>query len=262
MLFDYHIHTHHSNDSEYPMEDMVKRAISLGIQEICTTEHVDYFTAHKKYLVDYKAYLEEFYRLKDRYQNQITMKLGVEFGVQTHTIEAFEKDFSAYDFDFILLSIHQVEEQEFWNGDYLAGKSQEQVNRDYYKAMLDVIKEYKNYSVLAHLDMIKRYDTYGILEDEKNEELIKEILKTAIKDGKGIEVNTSSFRYQLPDLTPSRTILNWYRELGGRVLTIGSDCHEEIHLGYQIDYVQGELRKLGFQEICTFNKMRPTFHRL
>lgn len=262
MLFDYHIHTHHSNDSEYPMEDMVKRAVALGIGEVCITEHVDYFTAHRRYLVDYKAYQEEFFRLKEKYRDQIVMKFGAEFGTQLHTLENFEKDFSAYHFDFILLSIHQIGDLEFWNGDYQKGKSQEQVNRDYYEAVLSVIQNYKNYSVLAHLDMIKRYDPCGILEDEKNEVLIKEILRLAIEDGKGIEVNTSSFRYQLPDLTPSRKILRWYRELGGRVLTIGSDCHEEKHLGYQLEYVQAELRKLGFEEVCTFDKMEPVFHRL
>lgn len=110
--------------------------------------------------------------------------------------------------------------------------------------------------------MIKRYDECGTLKDEVNEDIIKNILKLVIKDGKGIEVNTSCFRYKLADITPSTTILQWYHELGGRVLTIGSDSHEESHLGHKIKYVKEELKKIGFEEFCTFDKMEPIFHKL
>ena len=42
MFIDYHVHTSFSDDSEYPMEEVIKKAISLGINEICLTKHVDY----------------------------------------------------------------------------------------------------------------------------------------------------------------------------------------------------------------------------
>ncbi len=75
-----------------------------------------------------------------------------------------------------------------------------------------------------------------------------------IADGKGIEVNTSSHRYGLSDLTPSRDILKLYRELGGNILTIGSDSHKPEHLGAFIDETKQELKILGFKEFCTFNR--------
>ena len=81
-------------------------------------------------------------------------------------------------------------------------------------------------------------------------------------DGKGIELNTSSHRYGLPDLTPSRNILRLYHELGGRILTIGSDSHKPDHLGAYIDEGKAELRTLGFREFCTFERMQPIFHAL
>ncbi|MNI86640.1 Histidinol-phosphatase [compost metagenome] len=124
------------------------------------------------------------------------------------------------------------------------------------------MKNYDDYSVLGHLDMIKRYDNEGEYPFEKVKHIIKEILSLAIKNGKGIEVNTSSFRYALNDLTPSRDILRLYKELGGTIITIGSDAHKEEHLGAKISYVKEELKKLGFNSFCTFDKMKPIFHEI
>lgn len=42
----------------------------------------------------------------------------MEFGVQVHTIPRYQKLYEQYDFDFIILSIHQVNDQEFWTQDY------------------------------------------------------------------------------------------------------------------------------------------------
>ncbi|CUH97508.1 hypothetical protein P22_3639 [Propionispora sp. 2/2-37] len=262
MLADYHIHTRHSNDSSYPMEAMIQQAIRLGLDEICITEHMDYFRNDFTHMVHYEAYLDEYRCLKAKYQDRIAVKFGIEFGVQMHTIKDFERDVAAYPFDFVILSNHQVDDKEFWTGEYQQGKTQLEYNREYYQAILDVISVFKSYSVLGHLDMIKRYDREGTLADRVNEELIKNILRVAIADGKGLEVNTSCFRYGLPDLTPSRTILTWYYELGGNILTIGSDCHEESHLGNRLPQAKEELKKIGFKQFCTFDRMKPVFHEL
>ena len=96
----------------------------------------------------------------------------------------------------------------------------------------------------------------------RQREMIEEILKQVIKDGKGIEINTSYHRYGLKDMTPSRDILKLYRELGGKIITIGSDSHKKEHLGAYIDEAKDELRKLGFQYYCTFEKMKPIYHQL
>ena len=101
-----------------------------------------------------------------------------------------------------------------------------------------MIKEYDDYSILGHLDMIKRYDKQGDYPFKKTEPVIREILKHIIKAGKGIEVNTSSFRYKLNDLTPSRKILKLYNELGGEIITIGSDAHKAEDIGHKFDYIK------------------------
>jgi histidinol-phosphatase (PHP family) len=261
MLADYHMHTSFSDDSTYAMEDLIKRAISLGINEICFTEHVDH-GVKTDLNCDFDAYIKEFQRCKAIYGNQISMKLGIEFGIQEHTIDEFQKDFDKYVFDFVILSCHQVDNKEFWTQDFQRGKTQKEYNEKYYEEILKVIKNYDDYSVLGHLDMIKRYDNIGDYPFEKIKGVVTEILKHVISQGKGIEINTSSFRYGLEDLTPSRDILKLYKELGGTIITIGSDTHEESHVGHNIAFVNEELKKLGYNHFCTFDKMKPIFHEL
>lgn len=261
MLADYHMHTSFSDDSTYPMEEVVKRAISLGLNEICFTEHVDY-GVKTDLNCDYAAYLKEFERCKEKYKARITLKFGIEFGMQKHTIGEFQRDFDCYDFDFVILSCHQVNNKEFWNQDFQKGSTQQEYNEKYYEEILKVIKNYNDYSVLGHLDMIKRYDEAGEYPFEKIKSIVTEILTHVIEQGKGIEINTSSFRYGLKDLTPSREILKLYKELGGTIITIGSDSHEEEHVGYNIPHIREELKKLGFKQFCSFEKMKPVFHDL
>ena len=261
MLADYHMHTSFSDDSTYAMEDEIRKAISLGIDEICFTEHVDY-GVKTDLNCDYSAYIKEFQRCKEKYNNQITIKLGIEFGMQVHTIDEFQKDFNKYEFDFVILSCHQVDNKQLYIQDFQKGKTQQEYNEKYYEEILKVTKLYDDYSILGHLDMIKRYDKVGNYPFEKIKDIVTEILIHIISQGKGIEINTSSFRYGLEDLTPSKEILKLYKELGGTIITIGSDSHQEEHVGYNISYVKEELKKLGYKQWCTFEKMKPIFHNL
>lgn len=276
MLTDYHVHTQFSDDSVYPMEDVVKDAISLGLDEICITDHVDYgikvdwdsgqeirYRNGEPFAnVDYPSYVAQIAELQAKYKDAIAIKLGLEFGIQTHTIPQYEALFRRYPFDFIILSIHQVEDKEFWTQDFQQGRTQQEYNERYYEEMLQVVKNYKNYSVLGHMDLIKRYDKAGIYPFEKLKPMIAEILKIVIADGKGIEVNTSSHRYGLTDSMPSAAILRLYKDLGGSIITIGSDSHAPAHLGTYIEEAKAQLREIGFNSFCTYDKMRPVFHPL
>mgnify|MGYP002565001058 CR=1 FL=1 len=212
--------------------------------------------------VDCGKYFSMIEKLREKYKDKIAVKAGMEFGVQTHTIPEYEKLFRSYPFDFIILSIHQAGDQEFWTNEYQSGRTQQEYNEGYYKELLSVVQNYHNYSVLGHMDLIVRYDSYGVYPFEKLKPLLTEILKTVIADGKGIEVNTSNHRYGLSDMTPSRDILKLYKELGGTIITIGSDSHKKEHLGAYIDWAKEELRKLGYTQFCTFEKMQPIFHEL
>lgn len=276
MFADYHVHSAFSDDSVYPMETVIQDAIAIGLDEICFTDHVDYgikddWDAGREIRyrgiaplanVDYPAYVSMIKAMQYKYHDVISIKMGLEFGMQMHTIPQFEKLFQRYSFDFILLSIHQIEDQEFWTQDFQKGRTQDEYIKRYYEEMLKLVKCTKNYSVLAHMDLITRYDEKDSYPFEKISDIIEEILNIVIADGKGIEVNTSSHRYGLSDLTPSRDILKLYKKLGGRIITIGSDSHQREDLGTYIKETRRELAEMGFDAWCTYEKMKPIFHEL
>lgn len=276
MLADYHVHTAFSDDSVYPMEEVVRDAIEMGLDEICFTDHVDYgvkvdWDSKEEVAyrdgeplanVDYPKYVEQIEKMQKLYGDRIGIKLGMEFGVQMHTIPQFESLFCRYPFDFIILSVHQVEDKEFWTQEFQEGRTQREYNERYYQELLALVNSYEEYSVLAHLDLIVRYDRQGPYPFERVKPIVAEILRKAIQKGKGIELNTSFRRYGLSDSTPSRAIWELYRDLGGEILTIGSDSHKPEHLGAYLREGREYLKSLGFKRFCTFEGMKPIFHSL
>ena len=279
MLADYHIHSEFSDDSQTPMELQIDRAIALGLDEICFTDHVDYGikkdwdepgeilwrNGEPMANVDYPRYFEKLNRMRCVYDGKIVIRAGLEFGIQSHTVDRFESLFEKYrnQLDFVLLSMHQVSDREFWTQDYQRGKTQAEYNLRYYEEILKVMQTFHDYSVLAHLDLLSRYDEQGVYPFHHVKDIVAEILTLAIGNGKGIELNTSSWHYGLPDTQPSRAILRLYRNLGGTVITFGSDAHMPNYVADHLAEARTILRdEIGFKEFCTFEKMQPVFHSL
>ena len=216
MRADYHMHSVFSHDSTTPMELQAKQAVSLGLDEMCFTDHVDYCSKHD----DYSRYFAEIERVRQKFSGRLVIRSGWEFGLQSHTINDFKELYSRYrdKLDFVLLSIHDVNDLELWGHQYQSGKTQSEYTLGYYNELLTAVRNYHDYCVLAHVDLIARYDMSHRIRPypfEKIRDIIAEILQTAIRDGKGIELNTSSWRYGLSETTPSREILKLYRDLGG-----------------------------------------------
>ena len=276
MFADYHVHTAFSDDSSYPLLQVVQDAVRMGLEEICLTDHVDYgvkqdWDCGQEFLyrrgqplanVDYPRYVEEIEKARRLYGDRIRIKMGLEFGMQVHTIPQFKTLFRRYPFDFILLSVHQVGDKEFWTQDFQRGRSQKEYNELYYEQILQLVRQYHDYSVLAHVDLIARYDEAGPYPFQAVKSILTDIFRQVIADGKGIELNTSYHRYGLTDSTPAKAILELYRDLGGRILTIGSDSHAPEHLGSYISEGRQLLRKMGFREFCTYEQLEPFFHPL
>ncbi|MBD7911483.1 MULTISPECIES: histidinol-phosphatase HisJ family protein [Clostridium] len=264
MYNDYHMHSYFSADSITPMESMIVKSIDLGLNEICFTDHVDYdIIGNPNVFIDYDKYFEELCFYKEKYRKNISIKKGLEIGLQPHILHRCSKEIQSHDFDFIIASIHTLERLELYTCDYHKGKTQEEVYDKYYSTLFNIIKNYKDYSVLGHLDLIKRYGDYPtILDDSIFSDYFKSILKQVIEDGKGIEVNTSCFRYGLPDLTPSTYILKLYKELGGEILTVGSDSHVTKDIATKFQQVHNYLKELGFKYVCEFTKMEPKFTKI
>ena len=287
MYADYHLHCEYSDDSNEPMENQIQKAITLGLDEMCFTDHVDYgikrdwddpegiiirhAVEHGKEVdlvlanVNYPKYFEALNMYQKKYASSISIKKGLEFGIQSITVDAYEKLYASYqdDLDFVLFSMHQVNNLEFWTQDFQKGKTQKEYNDEYYKEIYQTMQIFHHYSCLAHLDLLARYDENGIYPFENEKDIIAEILKYAIRDGKGIEINTSSWKYGIKDTQPSRAILKLYKDLGGKIITVGSDAHETKYLASHIKDAYAILKnEIGINEICTFDHMQPIFHKI
>lgn len=287
MYADYHLHCEYSDDSNEPMENQIQEAITLGLDEMCFTDHVDYgikrdwddpegiiirhAVEHGKEVdlvlanVNYPKYFEALNMYQKKYASSISIKKGLEFGIQSITVDAYEKLYASYqdDLDFVLFSMHQVNNLEFWTQDFQKGKTQKEYNDEYYKEIYQTMQIFHHYSCLAHLDLLARYDENGIYPFENEKDIIAEILKYAIRDGKGIEINTSSWKYGLKDTQPSRAILKLYKDLGGKIITVGSDAHETKYLASHIKDAYAILKnEIGINEICTFDHLQPIFHKI
>lgn len=277
MLADYHVHTGFSDDSTYPLRQVALDAVRLNLDELCFTEHVDYGVkpewnqpdgarfedGHPVTNCPYVPYLDELDRVREELRGKVTLRAGLELGVQTSTIgenHALVRTLGER-LDFVICSIHQVDNLEFWNGDFQRGRTQEEIHRAYYEELLGVVERFRDYTVLGHLDLIRRYDPFGDYPFENVRDVVAEILLRVIDDGKGIEVNTSGIRYGLDDFQPSRQVLELYRDLGGTVVTVGSDSHRPEHLGSYLRLAYRELAELGFEGVWTFERREGVPHR-
>jgi len=169
---------------------------------------------------------------------------------------------AAYPYDFVIGSIHYSETIPIHQPVYYDGRAIETILDEYYTMLLDSIRVYKNYDAIGHINCIDRY-TDGFAAPELYMPYVDEILKIAITDGKGIEINTSAFRYGIGDHgTPTQPILNRYKELGGEIVIIGSDAHRLSDVGSFIEKGEEMLLASGFRYLAVFSERRPEFIKL
>ena len=255
---DYHVHTNFSIDSHAAMEEMIQAAIKSGVKELCFTDHVDFIYPNQ---INYDIYIPYFERLKEKYEDSIMLRLGVEIGLGPFTNKENTKLINKYLFDFVIGSSHDIDGKDLYIGEYFKGKPKKQAYIHYFEEVLDNIKTYHAFSVYGHLDVIVRYGRYANNDIDYNEYAlwIDEILKLLIQKDKGIELNTSGFRYGLGHTHPKADILKRYKELGGKIITVGSDAHRTADIARDFQIAETILKDIGFSEICVFEKQKLNF---
>jgi len=261
-MFDYHMHSDFSTDCDTPMEKTIERAIEIGLEEICFTDHLDYDYPDPNYIFEFdlQQYDADIKALQERYADKITIKKGVEIGVQPHILHKYEQMMAENSFDFVICSMHATNKQDLHSGDLFIGRSIDEAYELYYEELYECVVNYDQYSVLGHLDLVKRYKANPGGKDFH--EIIEQIFKHIIPQGKGIEINTSGYRYGMGVALPSVDILKLYKQCGGEIITLGSDSHVPETLAEEFPKYLDLLESLNFKYIATFNQMEPSFHRI
>jgi histidinol-phosphatase (PHP family) len=269
-LADYHLHSSFSGDSDECIHRIFQKAHDLGLQEIAITDHVDpeYPSDDVIFNLDLSTYIQTIDEFRKIWKGKLDIVTGLELGLQQHLEETLQCFLSDPSLDFIIGSIHCADRGDFVDETFFEGKDKIQAHRRYFETIYENLKIYDGFSVLGHLDYIKRYGRkhYGKVHSELDYSLhmdvIDEILKLAVSKGIGLEANTSGFRYGLGHPHPDSVILSRYLELGGEIITIGSDAHRTEDIGSDFRRCRDLLENLGFRYICGFRKKEPLFYPL
>ena len=267
---DYHLHSSFSGDSQTSMEAMILRGIALGLKTMCFTEHMDMDYTYEKpeevgmFDLNTDSYLFDLIKYKEKYADQIQVLFGVEIGVQPHLSKELARYAKAYDFDFIIASAHLCHRKDPYYPSFYEGRSEEEAYLEYFTGIEETLHGFNNFDVYGHLDYVVRY---GPTKDagytyEKYRDILDKILTAILDKEKGIELNTGGISHGLKDLNPCMDILKRYRELGGEIITVGSDAHVPENLAHGFDRAAEVLKSCGFQYYTTFEKRMPSYHKI
>ncbi len=267
---DCHMHTAFSTDSDTPMDQMIERGIELGLKQMCFTDHLDAdfppseIFGEGAFLIEDTSYKATLAEMKERYKDKIEILYGIEVGLQPHLTEQTVVPFSTDFFDFIIGSCHVVRKIDICEPVFYEGRSEKEALEEYYETQCKLAAQFDNYDVFGHLDYILRYSPYkdSTFQYSTYADYIDYILRTMIERGKGIEINTGGFKKGLKEAHPCNDTLKRYKELGGEIITVGSDAHMCQNVADYFDKAAEILKSCGFEYYTVFRNRKPEFYKI
>lgn len=260
-MFDFHMHSKVSFDGRATALEMALAARDAGLKEICFTDHIDLDPLAKEQIMIFDT--DEYNAAYDGLEVPgLKIRRGLEFGLLPDNQEMFRKDLQRRHFDFVLGSIHFVEDVDPYFPPYWEGKTMEQAELRYFEEILTCVQKHEAYDVLGHLTYLSKTvsnPTKRPVRYEPYRELVDEILRTLVQKGKGMEVNTSGMD-ACGVYLPSEEYLRRFKELGGEIVTVGSDAHDCSRVGQYCRQAEELVRSI-FGYVCTFEDRKPIFHR-
>ncbi len=261
-MFDFHMHTIVSFDGHDRGLQMAQAAKAAGLKEICFTDHLDYDPLGKmgNIAFDTAVYNAEYDTLE---LSGLKIRRGMEFGMTVDNREQFKRDLQRRHFDFVLGSIHFVDDLDVYFQEFWQGKTVFEAERRYLEATLDCVRLHDDFDVLAHLTYIAKTTAHHAprpVPYAEHRELIDEILKTVAAKGKGLEINTSGVD-RCGGFLPTVDYFRKFKEFGGEIVTVGSDAHTASRVG-QYSFEACSILKDIFGHVCTFEDRKPIFHKL
>lgn len=243
---------------------------------------------------DPDAYFDELEYLKSKYRNRIEILFGIETGLRNESelkdkcIDEYRRMIRDYPFDFVIGSTHCLENIDPYWEEYWYGRTAEEGLDRYFDAIDQNCNDYDFFDSLGHLDYLVRYvskdaairsfkERFKDLPEESSgfdweeqrvygrrlyrpsdfKEITEQILKRIIDRGTALEINTAGLKYGLGFAHPHEEILKLYKELGGELLTVGSDAHMAEHLAYDFRDIPGYLKNLGFKYYFVYKRRKP-----
>lgn len=267
IIADYHLHSDHSGDSRAAMEVQILSGIERGLSYMCFTEHYDPEFPYDNnpdvvpgsFELDYSLYRKDFMDMKERFEGRIELRFGVELGLQPHLGSFLESYVQEHEFDFIIGSNHLCAGCDPYYPDFLYSRSQEEAMELYLEDTLTNIRAFPDIDSCGHLDYLSRYlpDREKVYSYRAFADLIDPILSELVSRGIALEVNTSPLTKGMRFINPLPDILSRYMEMGGELITVGSDAHVPERIAGGFDETAGILRALGFKYYAIYKNREP-----
>ncbi len=261
-MFDYHLHSSVSFDSESTPLEIALAAKENGLKEICFTDHYDYNSDPAKV---HNLFSADAYRAA--YDGVsvpgLMVRKGVELGLTRWNGPQLNDFLCQYPFDFAIGSVHFVDGFDPYEPEYWYGRSVSEAFRVYLEEVYHCVRIHEDFDVLGHLTYVCKSvhnPTHEPVRMEDFRDITDEIMKLLVAKGKGMEINTSGVD-RAGVFLPSADFLRRFKELGGEIVTVGSDAHDPTRVGQYASQAL-EILKDIFGHVCTFEQRKPVFHKL
>ncbi len=266
-VFDSHTHSDNSPDGSHAISYLCEKAMEMGIMGFAVTDHFECDAVEEEgYDTRLRQSVFETELAQSTFGGEIRLAKGIELAQPQMFPDVARDVLSRYAFDVVLGSVHSIEPgKDLCFVDFNdPGVVVADILEKYYQANLDLV-QWNGFDILAHLGYAERYVwvKYRIpFRVEPYLERIDQILRTLIQNGKALEVNTSGYRYGLGHSTPDRAILKRYRELGGELITLGSDAHRAQDIGADFNVAMDMLLELGYRYFAFYKDRQPVMLRI
>ena len=251
---DFHMHTEYSPDSDSSMAAMCNAAVKAGLTQIAITDHVEIPAYHSD---GYDHTIARSYAqaggMRILFQGKLRIARGIELGEPIHDLKTADLLLDTFSFDFVLGSLHNLRnDRDFFHYDFTNADIRPLMD-NYFSEVLEMVR-WGRFHSLAHLTYPFRYipqanypADYRIWLDQ-----IDVILRTLAEKGIALEINTSGMRQSIGKTLPDPPLIRRFRELGGELVTIGSDAHFPKDVGRNIEDGVLTAKQAGFHHVAVF----------
>ncbi len=273
-MIDYHIHTNHSIDAQGSLVEYVEKAISLGMKEICFTNHCELDGERDDNLIRFDGHIQPLNRdalmnlqgeicaLKELHQKDgIKIKFGIEVGFFEGIENRLKSVIEGLKLDYVLAGIHCLEhvciDSSKECNEYFQSHNARELLKGYYDTMEQLIRS-QLFDAVAHFDVYKKYGLsfYGDSIRVFDRDRVYHLFKLMVQHRIGLEINTAGLRRN-GEFYPSKDLLGLAKDAGMEIITMGSDCHKPEDLAKGIKEAIGYARMFGFKRIYRFdNRVR------
>lgn len=253
---DAHLHTNLSPDSDVVIDRYAEAAVERGVAELAITDHVDFEPGAPAY--GYASFADRERIVREAAERWAPYGVAIRFGAELTFDRSWEADIrdhlARHRYDFTIGSVHDRVVSPYSPGRvqaWVAGRSL----RDVVAPSFDEVEAAARsglFDALGHLDVVKRY-LHPFLRVEQlasAPELYEPILRALVDSGTALEVNTSGLRHAVGETYPPAPIVNLFRDMGGRAVSIGSDAHRIDHFGWALGDGYDIARGAGFESLA------------